>query len=219
MDLFGQIESLQSFIQNNIEKFNKKIIAKDNNVKKMSEIIELLQARSEQYASGSSEIDDKIRSNQLKIVKLNAKISSKNDDLENLLQKIGSFEMHLHQMEENFSSFNEEKTMRQEQLTKLFEDNEYLQLCNEKHSQEIQELHGKTCSIDNQLNTIIDLKRIIAMKNDELVDLFGKLNDFELRIRGAEENKSNLSQKLYTMYGVNAIFFIISTCFFIKGLK
>lgn len=205
-DLSEQIKSLQSFIQKNIDKFNKKIISKDNKLMEMSEIIELLQSRSEQYARESSELDDKIRLNELKINELAENIPLK---LEDLCEKIVSLELNLQQIDENFSKFNKKNSVKQQQLLKLSEAN----------SQAITELHEKSTLIDNQLNTVTDLKKRMALHNDELVNIFERMSNLQLRIQDAQDQNINLNKKLYAMYGVNAIFLIISTMLIIKGIK
>lgn len=172
----------------------------------MSEIIELLQSRSEQYARESSELDDKIRLNELKITELAENIPLK---LEDLCEKIVSLELNIQQIDENFSKFNKKNSVKQQQLLKLSEAN----------SQAITELHEKSSLIDNQLNTVTDLKKRMALHNDELVNIFERMSNLQLRIQDAQDQNINLNKKLYAMYGVNAIFLIISTMFIIKGIK
>ncbi len=109
------------------------------------------------------------------------------------------------------SSSLDDKIMSCEKMLKYLRN----ELRNEERASEIKELNIKINSIEYQLVKQINaLNQIIASKNDEMTNLFGKMNKFDYRIQKVEENNRKLNKKLFVMYCVN--FLIVSTCLFFK---
>lgn len=191
--------------------FDKEIISK---IKKLSDIVEVLQTRIELSTRTNNALGDKINSNQLKIIELNAK----SDKLMDFTEKIASFELDLRQTEETLSGLCNKRTgleEQQQQLTKLFVENECMQKYNETSAEAIKELNNKM----NKLKTnTIDLATSVAMKSEEFAHLTDKMNSFESRYQISEEANRKLIRKLQFIYGTNAVLIIVSTFLLVKNI-
>lgn len=195
---------------------NKEIILKDKKLNELSEIVETLQSCTKKYSRTSSALNDKISSNQLNILELNEKISSKCDELANSIKEIGSFELKFLQMEANLSGFNKENIKIEQQLTQSSEAIECLESCTKRHTDTINVLNEKVILIEELANNITDLSDNIALINDKSAELLEKMSNFEMRIKKTEENISKRNSKLNALFCISAVFFIISTCVIIK---